>query len=179
MTQSTSPKYLKLETNRPQIIALKYPTGKECDGFSGKQLRWILMDGRSLYTPVSFGPKVEALKIKAGERFQIEKRQVQDRTDWIPSRLQQQPAARIVEQAEALDEPQGIPPSSPLAGAVAIRRIPSTQLAAALKDAVTAAAEAEAHSKSIGYVVRFSPSDIRAMAISVLIGMQQGGRYAA
>ena len=50
------------------------------------------------------------------------------------------------------------------------------RLESALKLAVRAAAVAEKHGQSIGYSFRFSPSDIRAMAISVLI---QGERHAA
>jgi hypothetical protein len=47
-----------------------------------------------------------------------------------------------------------------------------TKLEHALKTAVHAAAKAEKHGLLIGYNVRFSPADIRAMAISVLIGMR-------
>jgi hypothetical protein len=50
-------------------------------------------------------------------------------------------------------------------------------LESALKTAVSAAAAAEKHGLEIGYNVRFTPADIRAMGISVLISME--GRSAA
>jgi hypothetical protein len=74
------------------------------------------------------------------------------------------PIVRILDQSEPLD---GIPTS-----------IPSTRLEDALKTAVAAAAAAETYGKSIGYSVRFAPSDIKSLGISVYIG-QTGGRYAA
>ena len=43
-----------------------------------------------------------------------------------------------------------------------------------MKTAVSAAAEAEKHGAKIGYAVRFRPEDIRALGITVLIGMQSG-----
>ncbi len=174
--------YLRLETNRPTVIALKYPTGKECTGFDGKQLRWILMDGQALYTPLDMGKQIADLKIRAGEKFTITKL---SKGEWKASRLT--PVSQILDNAEALDEPQltGVPQRQRPNGALVegvnstVRpAAPTTQLATALKTAVAAAAEAEAHGAAIGYVVRFAPSDIRAMGISVLISMQ-GNRHAA
>jgi hypothetical protein len=48
-----------------------------------------------------------------------------------------------------------------------------TKLETALKTAVAAAAAAEKHAAEIGYTVRFTPSDIRAMGISVLTAMDR------
>jgi len=54
-----------------------------------------------------------------------------------------------------------------------------TRLEAALKTAVSAAHGAERYGQEIGYNVRFSPADIRAMGISVLIAMGNGNGRAA
>jgi len=51
--------------------------------------------------------------------------------------------------------------------------LPSTQLAHALKTAISAAADAEKFAKTLDYNIRFSTDDIRSMGITVLIGMQQ------
>jgi len=51
--------------------------------------------------------------------------------------------------------------------------LPSTQLAHALKTAISAAADAEKFAKTLDYDIRFSTDDIRSMGITVLIGMQQ------
>ena len=50
---------------------------------------------------------------------------------------------------------------------------PRTQLAHALKTAISAAADAEKFAKTLDYNIRFTTDDIRSMGITVLIGMQQ------
>ena len=63
-------------------------------------------------------------------------------------------------------------PSPPLAKNTA-PAAPSTQLAHALKTAISAAADAEKFAKTLDYNIRFTTDDIRSMGITVLIGMQQ------
>ena len=62
--QSKHPKYFKPELAKPYTIALKYPTAKQVDGFSGPELRWILVDGQAFYTPLDFAAKIEDLNIR-------------------------------------------------------------------------------------------------------------------
>jgi hypothetical protein len=177
-----NPKYFKPEINTPYTIALKYPTPRQVNGFTGPELRWILLDGRPFYTPLDFQAKLESLGIKPGQRFTVEKRTQGRKADWIVSQLPDsrasngapQKAATMLEAAGSLDTPEGMgeenhPPA---------RKGPQTALEAALKTAVSAAAEAEKHGQAIGYNVRFASTDIKSMAISVLIGMQQNGRAA-
>jgi hypothetical protein len=158
------------------VIALKYPTGKQVPGFAGPELRWILSTGEAFYTPLDFAGKIEDLEIRPGQRFQIEKRIVNRKAEWIVSHLpalQSKPPQKAVEitsQAGSLDAPEGLDDRNP-------RPMPEgrpTALEAALKTAVSAAAEAEKHGAAIGYAVRFRPEDIRALGITVLIGMQSG-----
>ena len=183
-------KYFKPELSKPYVIALKYPTGRPVSGFDGPELRWILSDGQAFYTPCDFADKIESLGIKPGQRFQVEKRMVNRKAEWLVTAINErlvshvsdsqpkpqlpQKAIALVEAAAALDEPeetlQGNDRPAP--------ERPATALEAALKTAVTAAAEAEKHGASIGYAVRFRPEDIRALGITVLIGMQQNGRAA-
>jgi hypothetical protein len=169
-------KTFKPEISKPYTIILKYPTGKPVSGFAGPELRWILADGQAFYTPLDFTDKLEDLNIRPGQRFQVEKRMVNRKAEWIVSHLpaiQSKPPQKAVEitsAAGSLDAPfdldegndQPMPKSTPRA------------LEAALKTAVSAAAEAERHGASIGYAVRFRPEDIRALGITVLIGMQSG-----
>lgn len=163
---SSKPKVLKLETGKPQTIALRYPTPKKVSGFSGPQLLWMLVDGLVLYTPEYVGPAIAKLELNVGERFTIQKQQNGQRIEYLVSKGS--PAAKLVEQAESLEQP-GVTPITQTD-----RKPPQiqTQLAMALKTAVSAAAEAEKHAQGIGYTCRFSPADIRAMAISVLISWQ-------
>jgi hypothetical protein len=172
---------LKLEPNKPYTIALKYPTGKLVPGTWGDQLRWILSNGDLLYTPLLVGPQIEDLGVRPGQPFILTKQKNGEGVKWVTERPTPQRAATpvphetkiapktaiatILDQSEPLD---GIPTS-----------IPPTRLEDALKTAVRAAAEAERYAESISYACRFSSADVKSMAISVLIGMQQGGRYAA
>jgi hypothetical protein len=173
-------KTFKPETSKPYAIALRYPTGKEVSGFAGPELRWILMTGEAFYTPLDFAAKIEDLNIRPGQRFQVEKR-VNGRTaEWIVSHLPHlqskppQKAIAITSAAGSLDAPFGLDEAN-------LHPLPEscpTALEAALKTAVSAAAEAEKHGAAIGYSVRFASADIKSMAISVLIGMEQRDRAA-
>jgi hypothetical protein len=51
--------------------------------------------------------------------------------------------------------------------------LPTTQLAHALKTAISAAADAGKFAKTLDYNIRFTTDDIRSIGITVLIGMQQ------
>jgi len=167
------PKYFKPELSKPYTIALKYPTGKQVNGFSGPELRWILVDGQAFYTQLDFGPKIEDLGIRAGQRFQVEKRMVGRKAEWFVSHVPDiqprpglpQKAATLLAQASPLDAPHGLDE----ADVQPVSKRPETALELALKTAVSAAAEAERHGQQIGYDVRFRPEDIRALGITVLI----------
>lgn len=167
--------YLKIQLNEPTQIALKYPTGEQCENKfkpGEKQLRWKLMDGQDLYTPLDFGIAVKQLGIRAGERFTAIKRHDGHGIKWTAERIAQ-PIAAVLDASEDLHNPQGVELAE-------VPRKPPTQLEAALKTAVAAAAAAEKHGQEIGYTCRFTSADVRAMGISVLISMgQSGGRHAA
>jgi len=173
-----NPKYLKPELNTPYTIALKYPTGRQVNGFDGPELRWILLDGRALYTPLDFQAKIEDLGIKPSQRFTVEKRVNGRKADWIVSHLPDsqpqkgapQKAVTMLDQAGSLDASDGLDEAK----GQPMPTTSETALEVALKTAVTAAAEAERHGQQIGYAVRFRPEDIRALGITVLIGMQSG-----
>ena len=154
--------YLKLELGQSCSVALRYPAPKEVKGFDGPQLRWQLMDGRALYTPLEVRAQIDALKLKPGQPFSIIRARENRQIVWKAQRAEQ-PAAALLNGTESLDSPVSEEPT----------RIPPTRLEHALKTAVQAAAAAEKHGQSIGYNVRFSPADIRAMGISVLIDMER------
>jgi hypothetical protein len=69
---------LKLETNLPEVIALKFsnPLVKPSN-YGGDQLMYSLVDGRSLFLPPVVEAKINALGLAAGEYFQICKREVE------------------------------------------------------------------------------------------------------
>lgn len=165
--------YLKLELGTVYTVALKYPKPQPSSGFHGSELRWMLMDGRALYAPVSLEAQFRAFK--PGERFTVQKVKAGRSVKWsiqranaveaqpaneLPEeRQKQQPAITLLERSDSVDATS--------------YEIPSSRLDDALKTAVSAAAAAEKHGAAIGYSIRFRPEDVRAMAISVLIGMQR------
>ena len=186
---------LKLEPDQPYTLTLKYPTGKQVDGNWGPQLRWILGNGDLLYTPMDLGAQIEDLGIRPGQKFTLTKvtngrsfKWIAERTTHFPS-ANEAPAVRPGPQRAATpvrhetQTPSKTAIASILDASEPLDGIPlptpTTRLEDALKTAVAAAAAAEAFAASIGYTCRFSPTDIKAMGISVLIGSQQGGRYAA
>jgi len=154
--------YLKLDLDTWYTVALKYPKPVEVKGWHGPELRWLLLDGKALYTPPDLEAKLS--RIKPGIRFQIGKFRNGRTVVWKiqPDQSQEQPAATLLDASDDLESPTN--------------EIPSTALENALKTAVSAAAAAEKHAAQIGYTVRFTPQDIRAMGISVLI--DQGRRVA-
>jgi hypothetical protein len=172
-------KYFKPELDTPYRIALKYAIPKQVNGFAGAELRWVLTDGRAFYTPLDFAAKLEALSIKPAQQFEITRRTNGRKAEWIVSHLPDtlarkgapQKAVSLAAQAGALDAPFGLDEANP-------QPLPTgvpTALETALKTAVSAAAEAERYGQQIGYPVRFKPEDIRALGITVLIGMQSSG----
>lgn len=157
----------KPEPNTKYVIALKYPKPQLVNGRWGMQCLWILADGRRMYTPKIVQERIEAEGIKPGQAFSLCKALEDGQTDWLISRGQS-PAAALLDGAGPLDSP--IPDQEPDEDPPPI---PLTRLEHALKTAVSAAHKAELEGLKIGYNVRFTPSDIRAMAISVLIGMDR------
>jgi len=169
------PKYFKPELNTQYTLSLRYPTPKRVNGFSGPELRWILSDGQAFYTPLDFADKLKALGIsKPGQKFQAEKRPNGRKAEWfvthVPDLHKPQTAVALVERAGPLDAPDAELERNPQTQKTGS----STALEAALKTAVTAAAAAEKHAERLGYSCRFSSADIRAMGISVLVGLQSG-----
>ncbi len=158
-------KYLRIDLDKPYTVALRHPAPVMVNGFAGPECRWTLMDGQALYTPVSLKEKLGAFK--PGETFTIRKVRTGRTIEWKLQRagIQRetekpaQPVAAILDAQPSLDSP--------------IDETPHSRLEDALRNAVTAAAAAEKHAEKLGYACRFSSADVRAMAISVLIGMQQ------
>ena len=150
-----------------------------------------------MYLPEGVGR--ELADLKPGESFTIEKRvNGCKQPEWSVSRTPQRPATpgqgetadnrrnaidipalplqrpqsavTLIEQAGALDAPHGLDETNTRP----MPKGPATALERALKTAVTAAAEAEKHGQQIGYNVRFTPADVRALGITVYIGQQSG-----
>lgn len=160
--------YVDLPIDTPVELTLKYAQPLAVKGRQNQPLAmFTCTDGRKLYVPPVAGNEIAKLNLDPGTPFLLTK----TRTSWkaeLPfprgnSRAAQE-AIRLINDSEPLDAP--VPEDHP--------RIPPTQLEHALKTAVAAAAAAEKHAERLGYSCRFSSADIRAMGISVLIGMDRG-----
>ena len=68
-----APSKLMLQPNVPELIALKYPTGKICDSRFGdeKQVYFGLVDGRSAYLSPGVANKIYGLQLGNREEFYI------------------------------------------------------------------------------------------------------------
>ena len=155
MTPQRSSSILKLEPNVPTELALQFSTGLNVSGQFGPQVLFTLTNNRRLYVPEAVGREIASLTLAPGQPFIITKAQKQGQRgfDWTVERKPVEPAAAPADVAESMRA--------------------ATQIEHALKTAVAAAASAERFAKEIGYTVRFGPEDIRAMGITILIGMRE------
>jgi hypothetical protein len=144
-TPSTGPGKLILEPNVPQLIALKYRTGKECSSLykEEKQVYYTLTDGRGLYVDLAVSNAINNLKLGVAEPFHIckywngDKKQkprlnvwytveserqraadeaIASRTAAEPSYLEPQLAASIVDAQERRRPPQAAQGAPPPQG---------------------------------------------------------------
>jgi hypothetical protein len=153
MTAAKPNTILKPEPNVPTEISLTTSSGVQVHGDYGPQMLFSLTDHRRLYVPLEVGREIQSLSLAPGQSFLLTKatRNGQRGYDWKVERK----------------------PVEPTHSAPAASNRPPTQLEHALKTAIAAAKEAEHFGSVIGYTVRFSEGDIRAMAITLLIGHQR------
>src|SRR5258707_1329757 len=78
---------LKLQSNIPEKIALRYTEGKEVTGQFGTRLMFSLKDGRILYAPVLVQEKIKEAGIKFGETFEILKKEVSGKVQYEVRKL--------------------------------------------------------------------------------------------
>lgn len=185
---------LVLQVGRPVTIALEYSTGKLVSSNipgASDQMYYTLTDGRGWYADLAAAELIENLDLVSREPFTVCKigpgrfevqREGGFPTEPIATRAMppQKEAARLGGERAAEgsnDRPVGVQAaanSRPECTSVSAQ--PATKLEQALKTAILASANAEKYGAEIGYTVRFTPEAIKCMAISVLIGMEQGGR---
>lgn len=199
-TRTQTREKLILQIGKPVTIALEYSTGKlvasRIEG-APDQMYYTLTDGRSWYADLAAAELIENLDLISREPFTVCKlgpgryevqREGHFPTEPITTRPQERTAARIGGGRAAVEIDrtpliqQTADNSHPEHSATASAQPPTTQpapatkLEHALKTAILASANAEKYGAEIGYTVRFTPEAIKCMAISVLIGMEQGGR---
>lgn len=158
----TSPSSFKFEVGRPTEVRLKYAAPFKVVSRGVPLWVYTTMQNQKFYAPAFFHGRIQSVNPKPGETLVITKR---SDSDWNVARAgSTRPAPADSGRRE--ERPARI----------ASQSTPETRLAQALKTAVQAAASAEKFATELGYTCRFNSFDIRAMGISVLIGMENGGR---
>ena len=160
-------------------VALKYPTGKPVQGHDGTDMMFTLVDGRLMFLAPPIAAQIDAMRIAPGEPFWITrnagKSGVKGSVSWD---IRRPNAGTPVAQAPEAPRP-AMPPANgachaPTSGngyASDIR----TQAESAVLTALEACAKGEKYAASIGYGMKFTSEDARAIAITILIGAQQNG----
>jgi hypothetical protein len=181
---------LTLQVGQPVTIALEYSTGKRVPSPRGgaDQFYCTLTDGRGWYADLEAYEMVEQLDLVSREPFTICKlgagrfevqREGQYPTQPVRTgtRIGGERAPENRQPVGGVEAVNSQPQSAPISAVVnTVPSVPATKLEQALKTAILASANAEKYGAEIGYTVRFTPEAIKCMAISVLIGMEQGGR---
>lgn len=193
-TRTQTREKLMLQVGRPVTIALEFSTGKlSPSNYGGEdQMYYSLTDGRCWYADLRAAELIEQLALGTREPFTVlklgtgryEVERAGEPTEPIATKMQPQRAARLGGERAAgnndrqLGQEQTVANSRPefTSDPQPQPSQPATKLEQALKTAILASANAEKYGAEIGYTVRFTPEAIKCMAISVLIGMEQGGR---
>jgi hypothetical protein len=175
--------------NVTQQVALKFADGRVVEGRFGDQMYYTLTDGRAMYLDMGVAAKINGLEPAVGELFNICKRWSGKKTEspvwevWpaVEGEVKQQPAPRVAAGA-------GVSAPAPVQAAkitalthnsgnhtTAVNGVngsaaSKTKLEDALKTAVAAVAAAQVFARELGLTVAFTTEDIRAMAITLVIG---------
>lgn len=163
---------LKLGTNSPVQIALKYRSAKEANGKWGMQYLYTLSTGDILYLPPVAHDLVKALNPAPGEAFLLEKTiTAGNAIAWSVERVSHppQPVPAPVAISKSVTRAAASSPS--------LTTPQSQQLFRQLVATIEAVRAAEEFSISIDRPVKFESQDIRALAISSFI--EQSKRAAA
>jgi hypothetical protein len=180
------------ETNVPVEVCLTHSEGKEIAGRREVQVMFDLADGRLMFVPQSVRDQIRKLEVKPGERFQICKREVDDKgepcIEWTVSRLASQAhsAVQLIQSAKnASPAPSRSDAANNNGGSghagneAAPKRNGQARLSyimqMALEGALDASKAVEAYAEDPGIIdcngdpFRFSNADIRAIGLTMFI----------
>lgn len=181
---------IKFDSNVPVIVKLDYADGREGENKNGKYVLYTVNDdAAAMFLTPTAHLALQRSHAQAGDHVQITKVQHgQNATSWDvrvmpPSEPPTPPAPgpRAVESSRAYLPPpqqrtQGANALAPQATPAAHDQRGTSHLSHALCLAIDAAVEASEYARSRNFSVTFLGSDIRAMANTVMINDQQGGR---
>lgn len=176
---------LRFAANEPVELALKFADGKPVEGRFGDQVLYTLTDDRVMYLDPAVAQRIKELRIARGELFSICKREVKRNSkrsiDWEVKRVDppgDPSAAPAPAPALAVVSNGHQRPATDTASALEQQLAASlrkTQADSAVMTAIEACSKGEKYAAAIGYACHFEHEDVRALAISILIGAQQNG----
>jgi hypothetical protein len=186
---------LRFQPDTPELVALKFPgPGKEVHGYKGTDEMYTLADGRLMFLEIPVAEKLDALQLAPGEPVRITKLKgkpgVKDSVKWDIRRASSTPAPAVATLETAPDLwPDGADFETPAStngngaaahtngngGAGSTNAQVKTQALDAVKTAIDACLKGSQYAASIGFPINFEHEDVRALANTILIGMQQNG----
>jgi hypothetical protein len=91
---------IRLESNKPRQIILKYKGGMEKQGRHGMEYLYKLESGDVLYLPPVAHAEIQALHVDAGEPFVLLKSEATGTVTWTVERIPQ-PGPKLVKKSKA------------------------------------------------------------------------------
>jgi hypothetical protein len=91
---------VRLESNKPRQITLKYKGGMEKPGRYGMEYLYKLENGDVLYLPPVAHAEIQALHVDAGEPFVLLKSEESSKITWTVERILQ-PGPKLVKKSKA------------------------------------------------------------------------------
>lgn len=179
---------LQLKIGEPETIALKYRTGKTCQPFPGQasNVMFTLVNGKTMFVPISVSERIHAAEIQPGEEFTILKKTAHS------YELKKKPAdaastapAAIAPKSNTTTAPKPAsngshdnPPAPAQTAATPAQLPPSTRtqkLMACFVMAIDAISAAQDYCRGKQLGVTFTSEDVRAVAISCWIQCEKEG----
>jgi hypothetical protein len=97
---------IKLESNKPHQIILKYKGGIEKPGRYGLQYLYTLESGDVIYLPPVAHAEIQSLHLEAGEPFMLLKSEESSKVTWTVERIPiPQPGPKLVKKSKAVSKP--------------------------------------------------------------------------
>ena len=166
---------LKFETDQPQVIKLKYRTGKEFNRNGYRGFTYTTVSGLLAFFPPEADKEIQALHLDAGQPIRITKK---SSGAWDIERVagdHQLPAGttdrpHVPSEGALLNQNHTTNGSAP-----PLTTRESQAFYRQLVASIEAAKSAQEHAARIGYPVTFSSEDIRALAISGFIQQAREG----
>lgn len=103
---------VSFEVNQPVEVCLANAVGQDVAGRLGTEVMFFLVDGRAMFVPSSVRDQISRLGIKAGEPFNVCKREVSDRgepmVEWSVGRHGDHPPSNAFENVRRRLEAAGL-----------------------------------------------------------------------